>query len=61
MKKIFSQNKKNIQFLIIGLGLIGDSIAKKLSKNNYEVLAIDKSRKILEMAKKAKAIRGGQE
>ena len=61
MKKIFSQNKENIQFLIIGLGLIGGSIAKKLSKNNYEVLAIDKSKKILEMAKKAKVIRGGQE
>ena len=61
MKKIFPQNKKNIQYLVIGLGLIGGSIAKKLSKNNYEVLAIDKSKKIFEMAKKAKVIRGGQE
>ena len=52
MKKTFLKNKKNIQFLIIGLGLIGGSVAKRLSKNGFEVLAIDKNKSRLNYAKK---------
>ena len=54
MKKTFLKNKKNIQFLIIGLGLIGGSAAKRLSKNGFEVLAIDKNKSYLKYAKKSK-------
>ena len=56
MKKTFLKNKKNIQFLIIGLGLIGGSIAKRLSKKGFEVLAIDKNKSHLKYAKKSKII-----
>ena len=56
MKKTFLKNKKNIQFLIIGLGLIGGSAAKRLSKNGFEVLAIDKNKSHLNYAKKSKII-----
>ena len=56
MKKIFLKNKNNIQFLIIGLGLIGGSVAKRLSKNGFEVLAIDKNKSHLKHAKKSKII-----
>ena len=56
MKKTFLKNKKNIQFLIIGLGLIGGSVAKRLSKNGFEVLAIEKNKSHLNYAKKSKII-----
>ncbi len=55
MKKTFLKNKKNVQFLIIGLGLIGGSIAKRLSKNGFEVLALDSSKSTLNHAKNTKA------
>ena len=61
MKKTFLKNKKNIQFLIIGLGLIGGSVAKRLSKNGFEVLAIDKNKSYLKYAKKSKIIVGSSE
>ena len=61
MKKIFLKNKNNIQFLIIGLGLIGGSVAKRLSKNGFEVLAIDKNKSHLNYAKKSKIIVGSSE
>ena len=61
MKKTFLRNKKNIQFLIIGLGLIGGSIAKRLSKNGFEVLAIEKNRSHINYAKKSKIILGSLE
>lgn len=61
MKKTFLKNKKNIQFLIIGLGLIGGSVAKRLSKNGFEVLAIDKNKTYLNHAKKSKIIIGSSE
>ena len=61
MKKTFLKNKKNIHFLIIGLGLIGGSAAKKLSKNGFEVLAIDKNKPHLKHAKKSKIIVGSSE
>ncbi len=61
MKKTFLKNKKNIQFLIIGLGLIGGSVAKRLSKNGFEVLAIEKSKSHLNYAKKSKIIIGSSE
>ena len=61
MKKIFLKNKNNIQFLIIGLGLIGGSVAKRLSKNGFEVLAIDKNKSHLNYAKKSKTIVGSSE
>mgnify|MGYP001327772789 FL=1 len=61
MKKTFLKNKKNIQFLIIGLGLIGGSIAKRLSKNGFEVLAIEKNKSHLNYAKKSKVIIGSLE
>ena len=61
MKKTFLKNKKTIQFLIIGLGLIGGSVAKRLSKNGFEVLAIDKNKSHLNYAKKSKIIVGGSE
>ena len=61
MKKTFLKNKKNIQFLIIGLGLIGGSVAKRLSKNGFEVLAIDKNKSHLNYAKKSKIIVGSKE
>ena len=58
MKKTFLKNKKNVQFLIIGLGLIGGSIAKRLSKNGFEVLALDSSKSTLHHAKNTTAIKG---
>ena len=61
MKKTFLKNKKNVQFLIIGLGLIGGSIAKRLSKKGFEVLAIDKNKSHLKYAKKSKIIVGSSE
>ena len=61
MKKTFLKNKKNIQFLIIGLGLIGGSVAKRLSKKRFEVLAIDKNKSHLNYAKKSKIIAGSSE
>ena len=61
MKKTFLKNKKNIQFLIIGLGLIGGSVAKRLSKNGFEVIAIDKNKSHLKYAKKSKIIVGSSE
>ena len=61
MKKTFLKNKKNIQFLIIGLGLIGGSIAKRLSKKGFEVLAIDKNKSHLKYAQKSKIIVGSSE
>ena len=61
MKKTFLKNKKNIQFLIVGLGLIGGSVAKRLSKNGFEVLAIDKNKSHLKYAKKSKIIVGSSE
>ena len=61
MKKTFLKNKKNIQFLIIGLGLIGGSVAKRLSKKRFEVLAIDKNKSHLNYAKKTKVIFGSSE
>jgi len=61
MKKTFLKNKKNIHFLIIGLGLIGGSAAKRLSKNGFEVLAIDKNKSHLKHAKKSKIIVGSSE
>ena len=61
MKKTFLKNKKNIQFLIIGLGLIGGSVAKRLSKNGFEILAIEKNKSHLNNAKKSKILIGGLE
>ena len=61
MKKTFLKNKKNIQFLIIGLGLIGGSAAKRLSKNGFEVFAIDQNKSHLNFAKKSKIIVGSSE
>ena len=61
MKKTFLKNNKNIQFLIIGLGLIGGSVAKRLSKNGFEVLAIEKNKSHLNFAEKSKVIIGGLE
>jgi len=61
MKKTFLKNKKNIQFLIIGLGLIGGSIAKRLSKNGFEILAIEKNKSHLNNAKKLKILNGSLE
>ena len=61
MKKTFLKNKKNIHFLIIGLGLIGGSVAKRLSKNGFEVLAIDKNKSHLKLAKKSQIIVGSSE
>ena len=61
MKKTFLKNNKNIQFLIIGLGLIGGSVAKRLSKNGFEVLAIEKNKSHLNYAKKSKIIIGSLE
>ena len=61
MKKTFLKNKKNIQFLIIGLGLIGGSVAKRLSKEGFEVLAIDKNDSNLKYARRIKAINGSSE
>ena len=58
MKKTFLKNKKNVQFLIIGLGLIGGSIAKRLSKNGFKVLALDSSKSTLNHAKNTDAIKG---
>ena len=56
MKKTFLKNKKNIQFLIIGLGLIGGSVAKRLSKNGFEILAIEKNKTHLNLAKKLNTV-----
>jgi len=61
MKRTFLKNKKNIQFLIIGLGLIGGSVAKRLSKNGFEILAIEKNKSHLNHAKKTKILNGGLE
>jgi prephenate dehydrogenase len=61
MKKTFLKNKKNTQFLIIGLGLIGGSVAKRLSKNGFEILAIEKNKSHLNNAKKSKILIGGLE
>ena len=61
MKKTFLKNKKNIQFLIIGLGLIGGSVAKRLSKNGFEILAIEKNKTHLNFAKKLNILNGGLE
>ena len=61
MKKTFLKNNKNIQFLIIGLGLIGGSVAKRLSKNGFEVLAIEKNKSHLNYAKKSKIVIGSLE
>jgi prephenate dehydrogenase len=61
MKKTFLKNNKNIQFLIIGLGLIGGSIAKRLSKNGFDVFAIEKNKSHLNYAKKSKFITGSLE
>ncbi len=61
MKKTFLKNNKNIQFLIIGLGLIGGSVAKRLSKNGFEVLAVEKNKSHLNIAKKSKIIIGSLE
>ena len=61
MKKTFQKNNKNIQFLIIGLGLIGGSVAKRLSKNGFEVLAIEKNKSHLNYAIKSKIIIGSLE
>ena len=38
------------QCIIIGLGIYGMSVAKKLTEENIEVLAIDKNMKIVEKA-----------
>ena len=35
--------QQNKQFVILGLGIFGSTIAKKLSSYNYEVIAVDKS------------------
>ena len=40
------------QCLIIGLGIFGMSVARKLSEENVEVFAIDKNMKIVEKASK---------
>ena len=61
MKKTFLKKNKNIQFLIIGLGLIGGSVAKRLSKNGFEILAIEKNKSHLNFAKKSKIIIGSLE
>ena len=61
MKKTFLKNKKNIQFLIIGLGLIGGSVAKRLSKNGFEILAVEKNKSHLNFAKKSKILNGSTE
>lgn len=35
--------QKNKQFVVLGLGIFGSTIAKKLASYNYEVIAVDKS------------------
>ena len=40
------------QCLIIGLGIFGMSVARKLSEENVEVLAIDKNMSVVEKASK---------
>ena len=49
---------KNFQIGIIGLGLIGGSIAKALSKKGYEVFADDILQNTIEEAQNQKAILG---
>ncbi len=44
---------------IIGLGLIGGSLAKVLSKNGYEIIGISKSKETIESALKKKIIKKG--
>ena len=52
-------NKRNTQFLIVGLGLIGGSIAKKLSFEGFKVFAEDKDKESIRLAKKNNSIKGG--
>ncbi len=40
------------QCLIIGLGIFGMSVASRLSKEKYEIMAIDKNIKLVEKASK---------
>lgn len=47
---------KNINYLIVGLGLIGGSIAKGLIKTNHKVFAIDKDQEVIDYAKEHKII-----
>lgn len=52
------ENKiKNIA--IIGLGLIGGSIAKALKQKNYTIVGIDKNKETIRLAKKEKVINQG--
>ena len=47
-----SYQNKTMQFGIVGLGLIGGSIAKALKARNFEVFAEDLNRNYLEAATK---------
>ena len=49
---------KNIQIVIVGLGLIGGSIAKNLSKKGYKVYANDLNEESLKNALNEKKIDG---
>lgn len=52
--------KKNIkQIAIIGLGLIGGSIAKALKEKGYKIIGITKNPKTIKLALKEKAINKG--
>ncbi len=50
---------KSKRIAVIGLGLIGGSLAKALSKKGYEVTGISKSEKTIKNALKGKAIKKG--
>ena len=53
-----SYQNKTMQFGIVGLGLIGGSIAKALKARNFEVFAEDLNRNYLEAATKEGLISG---
>ena len=50
---------KNANILIVGLGLLGGSYAKALTKKGYKVHAIDKNEDSIEYAKNEKIIVSG--
>ncbi|MEI3153423.1 MAG: 3-hydroxyacyl-CoA dehydrogenase NAD-binding domain-containing protein [Eubacteriales bacterium] len=46
---------KNTKILIVGLGVIGGSYARALTKKGYEIKAIDISQKTIDYALKTKS------
>lgn len=51
---------KNVKFLIVGLGLMGGSIAYKLSENGYEVGALSLNQEDIDYAINNKIIKSGR-